>query len=100
MSHCEPPSCNCFVGRCYNNVKNVNNVNTVNNFSIVNNVNKLIFVTNSNNVKSACFEEMVDMVVDTEVSAEGLEEVVDRTVVEVMDFKKKKEVINKVFGSK
>ena len=62
---------------------------------MVNNVNKFIFVTN------CCDnEEMVDMVVDTEVSAEGLEELVDRTVVEVMDFKKKKEVINKVFGSK
>ena len=34
------------------------------------------------------------------VPVEGLEEEVDQTVVEVMDFKKKKEVINKVFGSK
>ena len=40
------------------------------------------------------------MVVDTEVSAEGLEEAVDQTVVEVMDFNKKKEVVNKVFDRK
>ena len=74
MSHCKPPSCNCFVGRCYNNV---------------------ILVTNCNNVKSACFDEMIDMVKDTEVLAEGLGEAVDQTVVEVMNFKKKKEVFDR-----
>ena len=40
------------------------------------------------------------MVGDTEVLAEGLEEAVDQTVVEVMNFKKKKEVVNKVFDCK
>ena len=84
----------------YNNVKNVKNVNTVSNCSIVNNVNKFIFVINCKNVKSASFDELADMVVDTEVLAEGLEEAVDQTVVEVMDFKKKKEVTNKVFDRK
>ena len=67
------------MGRCYYNVKNV---------------------TNCNNVKSACFDEMIDMVGDTEVLAEGLGEAVDQTVVEVMNFKKKKEVVNKVFDRK
>ena len=40
------------------------------------------------------------MVGDTEVLAEGLGEAVDQTVVEVMNFKRKKEVVNKVFDRK
>ena len=38
---------------------------------------------------------MIDMVKDTEVLAEGLGEAVDQTVVEVMNFKKKKEVFDR-----